>query len=157
MREGFFKTPLFALVLLAAVGLGIWAYAYQHQYDPLYDAIDPAWIEREKASSTTQQRTSVQPEPAAPTGNVCTLIVDGIRYSIDPCDEEDGGTYGNDFGVGSGSKYFIYGVNTTDEVGGWWNGPAGASHAGDPLPGGKLTKVGNVYQNSRVQLYESGR
>jgi hypothetical protein len=87
--------------------------------------------------------------------NTCMLTVDKVDYPIAPCDKEGyGEREGIDFGM-HGSVYFIYGVNTTDEVGGWWNGPAASSHAHEPLPGGQLTKVDNCYQNSRVKLCEA--
>jgi len=119
MREGFFKTPLFALVLLAAVGLGIWAYAYQHQYDPLYDAIDPEYVLRlQQEASTTPQSPAKQSTPGQ---YVSERFGFSFTYPKDWYVETDR----LDSGATNGSAYvqmYNYDRSNLDDTPGWGAG-----------------------------------
>jgi hypothetical protein len=106
------------------------------------------------AQATTALASSKQSAPQqnpVPAMKSCSLTVDGAEYQIVPCDVQDNGKYGIDISS-KNSKYFLDGVNTTNDVGGYWNGATASSHAHAVLPGGKLSQVGNCYQNAEVAL-----
>ncbi len=142
----------FAVGLLTAA-LSLLGYVQKHPELPQASRDQAQQVAQQAITQATQALANAQNTTSnQAASDVCTLVVDGQNYPISPCEVKDHGAYGKDF---TGKKFFVTGLNTTDANSGWWNGPSGASRAHDPLPGGKLTRIGDCYQNDRVKLCES--